>query len=353
MAEALELAARGRGRTSPNPMVGALLLSPSSTVVGRGFHARAGEAHAEARALGEAGARARGATLYCTLEPCSHTGRTGPCTAKILDAGVQRVVVGMVDPDPRVSGAGIEALRAGGVVVDEGVRQREAIRLNEAFVTRVTQGRPFVSMKIAISRDGRIAARPGARTPLTSENANELVHRWRAEVDAIGVGSGTLLADDPRLTARGVTRRHPLTRVVFDRRLRTPPDARLLETLESGPVIVMTGPGGEAKGQRGDVLRRRGARVVEAAGPTVGAALARLAEMGVTSLLLEGGAAIHRAAWREGVVDRVCRFESPVVLGDDGVRWIDEEVDLAALVDGRRRELGPDVLVEGYVHRVD
>ncbi len=242
MALALALAERGRGRTSPNPLVGAVVVDREGVVVGRGAHEIAGGPHAEVYALEDAGARARGATLYCTLEPCSHTGRTGPCAPLVVEAGIVRAVVAIEDPNPRVSGAGFGYLRARGVDVRGGVGSDAAERLNAPFLSVMRRGRPFVTVKVALSRDGCIAAEPGVRTALTGPSANRYIHRERAEVDALAVGSGTLLADDPQLTARGAFRYRPLTRVVFDSRLRTPPTAKLLSTRRAGPVIIMSTP---------------------------------------------------------------------------------------------------------------
>ena len=353
MDQALALAERGRGQTTPNPMVGAVLVGSDGAVVGTGYHERAGGEHAEVHALAAAGERAVGSTLYCTLEPCSHHGRTGPCVERIIDAGVSRIVVAVVDPNPSVSGAGIAYLRERGRRVDVGVRERAAGHLNEAFFTWVTQRRPFVTMKIAVSLDGRIAARPGARTALTSAAADRAVHRARAKVDAIGVGSDTLLVDDPVLTARGVDRTRPLTRVVFDRRLRTPTSARLLQTLSAGPVVIMTTVDSLTRWPTAvSDLRDRGARVEAVSDGGVAAAMRRLGELEITTLLLEGGARIHRAAWVAGVVDRVQRFVAPVSLGDAGVPWLDEELKMMDLKDVTVHRYGPDVLTEGYVQRV-
>ena len=265
MATALALAERGRGRTSPNPLVGAVIVDDSGVVVGTGFHERAGEAHAEVHALRAAGARARGATLYCTLEPCSHTGRTGPCAVAVADAGIRRVVAAMQDPYPEVAGRGFAYLRDHGVEVEVGVREAEAQRLNEVFVTNVVARRPFVVAKIAISLDNAVAAAPGARTAISGAASQRHAQRVRAEVAAIGIGSGTLLADDPVLTARDVWRARPLIRVVFDRRLRTPPTARLCDTLDR-----RARPGGDDP--RG--VRRR---IPSGRGPAPGAALTLLA----------------------------------------------------------------------------
>ena len=352
MDRALRLAAQGRGRTSPNPMVGAVIVAPSGEVVGEGFHERAGGDHAEIRALAQAGPRARGATLYCTLEPCCHEGRTGPCAPRVAEAGIARVVVAMVDPNPRVRGGGLAHLRARGVAVDVGTRGAEAERLNEAFVTRVKRGRPFVTMKVAVSLDGRIAARPGARTALTGVEAQRAVHEERAVVDAVGVGSTTLLVDDPRLTARGPARHLPLARVVFDRRLRTPPTARVLGTPGDGPVLILAGARAVTEHPEARLrLEAAGAEVVPLDGDGIEEALRRLGARGVTTLVLEGGTVLHRAAWEAGVVDRVRVFIAPVVLGPGGVDWLDWRTSVLARLGGPRvRPLGSDVEVAGDVH---
>ena len=353
MDQALRLAARGLGRTSPNPMVGAVIVARSGAVVGEGFHERAGGDHAEIRALAQAGTRARGGTLYCTLEPCCHQGRTGPCAPPVADAGIARVVVAMVDPNPRVEGGGLAYLRTRGVAVEVGTRRAEAERLNEAYVTRVTRGRPFVTMKVAASLDGRIAARPGARTALTAEAVRRAVHEERAVVDAVGVGSTTLLVDDPLLTARGPARHLPLTRVVFDRRLRTPPVARVLETVREGPVLVLASARSAAdRPEERRRLEAAGAEVVGLEGDGIAEALRHLGARGVTSLVLEGGTAIHRAVWTAGAVDRVRIFIAPAVLGGDGVDWLGGRTPvLAGLTLLRVRALGPDVEIVGDVHR--
>ena len=352
MREALRLAALGRGRTSPNPMVGAVIADRRGVVVGSGYHERAGGDHAEVRALAEAGEAAQGATLYCTLEPCCHRGRTGPCVERIVEAAVARVVVALRDPNPAVDGKGIEFLGRRGIAVDVGLRAREAARLNEAFVVWVSERRPFVTLKAAVSLDGCIAARPGARTPLTSSIAGEVVHALRAEVDAIGVGSTTVLVDDPLLTARGKPRALPLTRVVFDRRLRTPPAARLFATLDAGPVVVLTAESASARHrERRKRLADAGAEVeCLADGRFLRAAFERLAARGVTSLVLEGGRRMHEAAWDAELVDRVQVFVAPVELGSAGVPWMDRAAVFGAVDTLAVRACGPDLLMEAYVH---
>ncbi len=243
MARALALAERGRGRTSPNPMVGAVIVDAEGVVIGRGAHERAGGPHAEVVALADAGDRARGATLYCTLEPCSHTGRTGPCAPRVVEAGVRRAVIAVEDPNPMVAGRGIHYLRERGVEVVLGVMRDEAERLNRPFFTFISRQRPFVTLKAAVSLDGMVAARKGERTAITGAEANSLTHVGRAETDAIAIGSETAIVDDPLLTARGVYRERPLTRVIFDRRLRTPAQARMFSTLDAGPVVIVTATG--------------------------------------------------------------------------------------------------------------
>lgn len=350
MDRALFHAARGRGRTSPNPVVGAVVVSADGVVVGQGYHARAGDPHAEICALEAAGDRARGGTLYCTLEPCTHTGRTGPCGPRIVEAGIGRVVAAVQDPNPLVSGRGFDYLKQRGVRVETGIGRLSASALNQPFFTTMREGRPFVILKAALSMDGCVAEAPGRRTSLTSADANRHAHRVRAEVDAIAVGVGTVLADDPQLTPRGAYRSAPLTRVIFDRRLRTPPDARVLSTHAAGPVIIVTTPAAA----RQDVIRQRlersGAAVIVTDG-TVKAGLRALAERGVLSVLLEGGPELHAAAWDEGVVDFVRLYVAPKVMGASGVKFLrDRRLPPTSLVNRRVEPIGLDVLIEGYVH---
>jgi diaminohydroxyphosphoribosylaminopyrimidine deaminase/5-amino-6-(5-phosphoribosylamino)uracil reductase len=352
MDRALFHAARGRGRTSPNPLVGAVVVSPDGVIVGTGYHERAGEPHAEVRALAEAGARARGATLYCTLEPCCHHGRTGPCVTRIVETGVARVVASVEDPNPLVRGEGFAFLRAHGVHVDVGLGAERAIDLNQPFFTMMREHRPFVILKAATSMDGRIAESPGRRTQLSSAPANRHVHCFRAEVDAIGVGSGTVLIDDPELTARGVYREHPLSRVVFDRSLRTPPSARLHSTGVASPVIIVTTAEAASRADLRKPLEDAGAEIEVARDGTFRAALERLAARDIGSLMLEGGAALHCAAWDEGLVDFVSLYVTPHVLGTAGVELLPgRSFSTSALHSRVVAPLGPDVLIEGYVHR--
>lgn len=357
MRRALAHARRGLGRTTPNPVVGACVVTADGVAVGDGAHERAGEPHAEVYAIDEAGDRARGATLYSTLEPCSHTGRTGPCTDRIIAAGIRCVVAAMEDPFPLVSGRGFQVLRDHGIEVAVGIGRDEAVRLNQPFLTTVRERRPFVILKAATSLDGRLAAAAGARTQLTSAAAVRHAHFVRAQVDAVGIGSGTLLVDDPLLTPRHVYRERPLTRIVFDRRLRAVPAARLLSTLAAGPVIIVTSRQAQSSHpERAEALDRAGATVLGLDEPTMSAALGALAERDIQSLVLEGGPTLHQAAWDAGVVDFVQLYVAPVRLAGlqvpEGTPVVlGRDVTVAALVEQTVRMLGPDVLIEGYVHR--
>ena len=358
MARALALAERGRGTTSPNPMVGAVIVNDEGVVVGRGSHEFAGGPHAEIHALRDAGERARGATLYCTLEPCSHTGRTGPCAPQVVAAGIRRAVIAMEDPNPLVSGSGIALLRSGGLDVEVGVLGDQAARLNRPFLTVLRRRRPFVIMKVALSRDAKVAAAPGQRTTLTGEAAGRRIHRDRAEVDALAVGSGTVLVDDPLLTARGAFRRRPLVRVIFDRRLRTPPDARVLSTSTAGPVIIVTSATQEAAApDRLEALKNAGAQVEameDRDGSFLARALERLAAGGVASIIVEGGPSLHQAFWDAAVVDSVQMYVTPHAVGAAGLSWIALPENLMATLDNVRvTPMGEDFLVEGDVHRAD
>jgi diaminohydroxyphosphoribosylaminopyrimidine deaminase/5-amino-6-(5-phosphoribosylamino)uracil reductase len=355
MRRALILAERGLGRTTPNPVVGACIVTNEGVVVGQGAHERAGEPHAEVHALNAAGERAHGATLYCTLEPCVHTGRTGPCTERILAAGIRRVVVAIEDPDPRVSGRGIAVLRGRGVQVDVGLGSARASELNFPFLTVKRHGRPFLILKAAVSRDGFIAARPGERTLLTTPASNRHAQYVRARMDAIAVGSETILVDDPRLTVREVYRERPLTRVIFDRRLRTPPAARLFSTREAGPVIILTSQDTlRRNSNRAAALERVGATIMPVAEPGILPMLRALVPFDVQSVLLEGGSSVHAAAWDEGAVDAVHLYMTRHVLGPGGVKFLaGRPFSPSALIGVHYTSRRGDIILEGYVHRPD
>jgi len=316
---ALREARRGLGRTSPNPAVGAVLVK-GGRVLASGHHARAGSPHAEVVALKRAGARARGADLFTTLEPCSHWGRTPPCCAAILAAGVRRVFVGSRDPNPLVNGRGIRRLRRAGVAVEAGVLGAECNALNEAWFRFITSGRPHVTLKAAATLDGKIATRTGDSRFVSSARSRALVHRMRDRSDAVLVGSGTARADDPRLGARlpGGRGRDPL-RVVLDSRLSLPRTLALFRPGTGGQTLVahVSGrPPPPLPGVEFLRCRARGGRV------DLEDLLRKLGKRGVTSLLVEGGAQVSRAFLAAGLVDRLLLFLAPKLVGGDGLSWV-------------------------------
>jgi diaminohydroxyphosphoribosylaminopyrimidine deaminase/5-amino-6-(5-phosphoribosylamino)uracil reductase len=349
MERALQLAGRARGRTTPNPQVGAVVVTPGGVVAGVGYHQQAGGPHAEVHALREAGEAARGAALYCTLEPCRHVGRTPPCVEAILQAGIGRVVAAVADPSPR-SGGGFRLLRDAGVRVDVGIGEAAARRLMRPFFSAVRRGRPYVIVKAVTSLDGRVAEAGGRPTRLSDPATDRRTHLLRAEVDAIAIGSGTLLADDPRLTVRGVYRRRPLARVVFDRRLRTPVSARLFSTRDAGPVFVVTAPSPPADAVR--ALEAAGAHVLAA--EDMKEALRSLVPLGIQSLLVEGGPTLHAGLFREGAADAVRLVVTPRALGEGGVPWVEQAA--APWSSWRLISVAPcggDVIIEADVHWTD
>ena len=352
MIRALDHARRGLGRTTPNPVVGACIVAGDGVVVGQGAHERAGEAHAEVHAIVEAGDAARGATLYCTLEPCAHQGRTGPCTERIVAAGIRRVVAAMEDPFPQVNGRGFARLREHGIEVTVGVGRDAAVRLNQPFLTSVRQQRPFVILKAAASIDGRISEAPNTRTRITSAAAMRRAQYDRAWVDAVGVGSETVLVDDPLLTVREVHRERPLTRVIFDRRLRTVPAAQIFSTVAQGPVLVMTTTQALDRNRpHAEALERAGAIVIAPRPDGIEAVLHELHARNVQSIVIEGGSSLHQAVWDAKLADYVQLYVAPTALGDSGVPVASGAFSMFALYDRRVEALGPDVMIEGYVHR--
>lgn len=358
MAMALELAGQGAGRVSPNPMVGAVVVR-EHRVVGQGFHQAAGGPHAEVFALEAAGAEATGATLYVTLEPCNHYGRTPPCTEAILKAGIKRVVVAMADPNPDVRGGGIAWLQSRGIEVVCGVREAEARTLNEIFITFIRTKRPFVVLKMAATLDGRIATRTGDARWVTGEAARARVHRLRHAMDAIMVGIGTIGADDPQLTTRlEEGEGADPVRIVLDTRLRMSKRARVLSRSSSAPTYVVCGP------QAGDMDRRRllagGAHILDAplkkGQIDLCALMTQLGGMGITSLLIEGGAGLAGSALAADIVDKVIFFYAPKILGsDDGVPMCRGQgpafmKEALALRDLTVSRVGEDIMVQGYRH---
>ena len=321
MRAALALARRGLGDTWPNPAVGCVIVRDGS-VVGRGWTQPGGRPHAETEALRRAGEAARGATAYVTLEPCSHWGRTPPCCNALIAAGVARVVVAMRDPDPRVDGRGFAGLREAGIEVQEGLLEAEAQAINAGFARRIRAGRPFVTLKLATTLDGRIATAAGESRWITGATARREAHAMRARHDAVLVGSGTVLADDPDLTCRLPGAAHvPGLRVVADGRLRTPLSSRLVATAREHPTLIVTVPGHPPAALA--PYQEAGAEVIKVAraeaGLKLAALLGALAERGVTRVLAEGGAGIAASLLRDGLVDRLAWFHAPAVMGGDGL----------------------------------
>lgn len=316
MLRAAALARRGWGRVAPNPMVGAVLVRDEN-VVGEGWHAEFGRAHAEVAALEAAGSRAEGATLYVTLEPCTHTGKTPPCTPAVIAAGVRRVVIGCRDPDPR-AGGGVEALRRAGLEVTVGVEGPACARLLAGYLWCRSGRAPFVALKLALSLDGALARERGRRTVITGPESDRWVQRLRAGFDAILVGRGTADVDDPRLTVRGETEpRQPPVRVVLDAGLSLSPAARVVATAADTPTWIVCGP--EAPPERRSRLEETGVRVLEVPGGPAGvdtkAALGRLASEGVGTVLAEGGARVARSLLDGGSVQRLHLLYAPVLFG--------------------------------------
>ncbi len=356
MSHALELARRAEGRVSPNPPVGAVLVRDGA-VIGSGFTQPPGQSHAEVVALREAGEAARGAALYTTLEPCSHHGRTPPCTDAIIEAGVAEVHAAMLDPNPNVRGGGIAILADAGVSTRIGEGEAKARRLLEAYVKYVTTGTPFVTAKFAMSLDGKIATSRGDSKWISGEKARRAVHRLRAASDAIMVGINTVLADDPQLTARDKKGepldRQPL-RVVVDTRGRMPPDARMLG--EPGRTLVAVGQIDESAAA---ALRRAGVEVVSLPGEGPSVDLAPLmdhlaSEHGVTSLFVEGGAMILGSLFDLGLVDKVVAFVSPVIVGGEAAptpvagAGFERMADTLRLERVRWDRYGRDMAITGY-----
>jgi diaminohydroxyphosphoribosylaminopyrimidine deaminase/5-amino-6-(5-phosphoribosylamino)uracil reductase len=354
MRRALQLAARARGRTAPNPMVGAVVVA-AGEVVGEGWHPKAGEPHAEVFALRAAGAAARDATLYVTLEPCCHYGRTPPCTEAVLASGVRRVVAAMEDPFPKVAGGGLARLREAGLQVESGLLADQSATLNRAYLKAVATGLPWLTLKMAMTLDGKIATRTGDSRWVTGEAARKHVHRLRNWYDVALVGIGTARADDPQLTARLPGARHPL-RVIIDHRAALSPASALARTAREIPTLVVTGEAADTS-----ALEAAGVEILRA--PTVAgrvelaAALRGLVARGAHSVLCEGGPTLGGALLDAGLVDEALWFVAPKLLGGAdaypalGGRGVELMADAVTLDEVKVRRFGADLAVSGYVHR--
>ncbi len=340
MHRAIELAESGRGKTSPNPMVGAVIVK-NNRIVGEGFHKAAGQPHAEPEALREAGENAAGSTLYVNLEPCSHHGRTPPCAPAIADAGITRVVAGMKDPNPEVSGRGFEILEQRDVEVITGVLEEECLRLNEAFVKVMKTGLPFITLKAAASLDGKIATASGHSKWISSEESRETVHVMRGESDAVLVGLGTLLTDNPKLTSRLPEDRKikdPL-RVAFDPRLEIPVDSNFVNMAGDGKTVLITLE--NANTEKAEQLQEKGCSIIRVpedkkGHPDAAEAMKKLAGRGVNSVLLEGGGELSFSMLQSGLIDRIVVFYAPVLIGGRNAKTFLEGEGFPSIPDSLR-----------------
>ena len=358
---ALDLAEKGMGFTSPNPMVGAIVVK-NDRIVGKGYHKAAGEPHGEVNALNDAGHLARGAALYVNLEPCNHMGRTPPCTEKILESGIKRVVAAMDDPNPDVAGGGFEYLRGKGVSITKGVCEKEAKKLNEIFIKYIKTKRPFTIIKCAATLDGRLATRTGDSKWITGQQSRQFVHRLRHAVDAIMVGINTVKQDDPALTARLEEYSTPLkgidpVRIILDTHLKIPEKAKLLQLNSDSDTLIITGPSvSEDKKNR---IERKGTKIIEAPVTDGVIDLDRLmnylGSLSLTSLLIEGGGQVIASALSGGIVDKINFFFAPKILGgNDGVpvckgRGPDLMKNCISVTDICTRRFGDDIMIEGYI----
>jgi diaminohydroxyphosphoribosylaminopyrimidine deaminase/5-amino-6-(5-phosphoribosylamino)uracil reductase len=361
MRRALELAEKGRGRTSPNPMVGAVLVK-NGRVVGEGYHRKAGLPHAEIEALRRAGKNARGADLYVNLEPCCHFGKTPPCTEAILSAGVRKVIVGMRDPNRLVSGKGFRQLKKNGVQVKTGPLRKECERLNEVFIKFVRTGNPFVVLKTAVSLDGKIATSSGESKWITGPKAREKVHRVRNTVDAIVAGAGTIVKDDPFLTTRlgkkSAVVKHPV-RVILDNEFLVPLKSNVFKNADTQRVLYATGK--NLSSLRKKQLMRRGIEILilkENKGKVDLLHLMRaLGDRDITSVLIEGGGEVNASALSAGIVDKVMVFVAPILiggkdapgpLGGKGIRRLESAFQIKNMT---VNQIGNDFLLEGYIQQ--
>ncbi|BAZ14387.1 riboflavin biosynthesis protein RibD [Calothrix sp. NIES-4071] len=350
MQRCLELARRALGCTSPNPMVGAVIVKDGK-IIGEGFHPKAGEPHAEVFALREAGENARGATIYVSLEPCNHYGRTPPCSEAVIKAGLAKVVVGMVDPNPLVAGGGIAKLRSGGIEVIVGVEEAACQKLNEGFIHRILHRRPLGILKYAMTLDGKIATTTGHSAWVTSRDSRNAVYQVRVASDAVVIGGNTVRKDNPYLTSHDQSARNPL-RVVMSRTLDLPVEAHLWQT-EEAPTLVLTSTGANPDFQAS--LRRRGVEVIEMDLLTPDKAMAYFYERGFCNVLWECGGTLAASAIKAGAVQKVLAFIAPKIIGGSvaptpvGDLGLDTMTEALSLERVEMRFVGTDCLIEGYL----
>ncbi|MGR0481403.1 MAG: bifunctional diaminohydroxyphosphoribosylaminopyrimidine deaminase/5-amino-6-(5-phosphoribosylamino)uracil reductase RibD [Candidatus Electronema sp. V4] len=352
MRQALELAKKGLGRTAPNPCVGAVIVRDGQ-LVGSGWHRKVGTPHAEVHAIAEAGAACAGATLYVTLEPCNHTGRTPPCSRAVLAAGIARVVVGMADPNP-VAAGGAEFLRSQGIAVEMGILEEDCRQLNRPFIKHSSTGLPWVVLKAGMSLDGRISRRRGQGGPITGPESLRRTHELRDQLDAILIGSGTALIDNPSLTTRIENGRDPL-RVILDSQLRLPPEAKMLRQQSDAQAWIFCRTDACVEKQRR--LESAGAVVHQVNADENGRldlkqVLRQIGKAGLSSVLVEGGAAVHGAFLRAGLADEACLFVAPCFIGENGTPLLSGTAPANLLLSKMTAEkLGQDVLLRGLLRR--
>lgn len=354
---AIKLANKARGKTSPNPLVGAVVVKEGS-IVGRGFHKKRGEPHAEINALNNAGGNTSEGDLYVNLEPCNHYGMTPPCTKAIIESGIKRVFVGIEDPNETVAGGGIQRLKKNGIDVKKWILRKECQRLNEVYIKYITQKRPFVILKSAASLDGKIATRSGDTKWITNEKSRGFLHKLRNEMDGILVGIGTIEADDPSLTTRlnGKRGKDPV-RIVVDSSLKIPLDARVLNQKSNAKTVIATTD--RASKEKMKKVEELGAKVI-VVGSTNNRVdfrelMIELGKLEIASLLIEGGAEVNASSLKSGIVDKVLFFYAPKIIGGiealsivggEGVKELDHAVKIKEI---KTRRFGDDILLEGYV----
>ncbi|MBD3181233.1 bifunctional diaminohydroxyphosphoribosylaminopyrimidine deaminase/5-amino-6-(5-phosphoribosylamino)uracil reductase RibD [Candidatus Poribacteria bacterium] len=357
---ALELAEKARGRTSPNPMVGAVIVRDDK-IVGQGYHRKAGTPHAEIHAIDDAGELAKGSTMYVSLEPCSHQGRTGPCTEAIIKAGLSRVVMAMEDPNPRVSGRGRQILQEHGLLVKSGIMEKEAQRLNEVFIKHITTGRPFITIKTAMTLDGKIATCTGESRWISCEESRNIVHRIRDEVDAIMVGIGTVLKDDPSLTTRlpDGNGKDPI-RIILDSKGHIPLESRVLHLDSNAKTIIAVTS--QVSERKLDEIRKYAEVMIL---PSIdgridlNALMDKLGGMDITSLLVEGGARVNASIIKAELADRIMIFIAPKIvggttapgpIGDTGIEKLSDAILIRDMV---FESIGADIFITGYFRGKD
>lgn len=370
---AIKLAAKAQGMTNPNPLVGAVIVK-NGKLLSEDFHRKAGGPHAEVLAIEKAGKNAKGSTLYVNLEPCCHTEkRTPPCIKAIINAGIKKVIIGMKDPNPKVSGRGIVELQKAGIKVNSGILEDEAQRLNESYIKYITTGRPFVTLKIAMTLDGKVATPEGQSKWITDEKARRMVHRLRSHVDAIMTAIGTVKADDPQLTVRVKGGKSP-QRIVLDPNLEMPIHAKILQIppetfvvtkkfhrsqFNNPPLPPFTkgGQGRFSKDEKKKILSDRGIKFITYDGENVNLnwLMERLGELEVTSVLIEGGSSLNAHVLEDGIVDKVMFFIAPMIIGGResfpavGGKSYKKLEEAYRIIDTKIRRIGPDFLIEGYI----